>query len=209
MALDKDSAVRHLRRSDPVMRAIVKTVGPCDLSPGGRGDHFTTLLRAIVGQQLSSRAAETIWQRFLTLHRNGRSVAAEDVLRFRDAELRATGLSNAKVRYAKALATSVASGELDLKRISRKTDERIITELTAIDGIGRWTAEMFLIFKLGRPDVWAMGDLGLRNAVAKAYRVEPTKENLTTVAEPWRPWRSVASWYLWRTIAPDVHPQRS
>jgi DNA-3-methyladenine glycosylase II len=110
-------------------------------------------------------------------------------------------MSTAKVRYAKDLARRVASDELNLKSLSRRDDDRIVSELIAVDGIGRWTAEMFLIFKLGRPDVWAIGDLGLRNAVKRAYRMEPTKDNLASVAEPWRPWRSVASWYLWRSLA--------
>lgn len=185
------------------MRKIVKAVGPCELRPGGRGDHFTTILRAIVGQQLSSKAAETIWNRLLELHANGRRIRPEDVLALRVGRLRSTGMSNAKVRYAKDLARRVASGELNLRSLSRRDDERIVAELIAVDGVGRWTAEMFLIFKLGRPDVWALGDLGLRNAVKRAYRVEPTKDNLVRVAEPWRPWRSVASWYLWRSLSAD------
>lgn len=203
MRLDTEAAVRHLRRADPVMRKIVKAVGPCELRPGGRGDHFTTILRAIVGQQLSSKAAETIWNRLLELHANGRRIRPEDVLALRVGRLRSTGMSNAKVRYAKDLARRVASGELNLRSLSRRDDERIVAELIAVDGVGRWTAEMFLIFKLGRPDVWAVGDLGLRNAVKRAYRVEPTKDNLIRVAEPWRPWRSVASWYLWRSLSAD------
>lgn len=203
MGLDTEAAVRHLRRADPVMRKIVKAVGPCELRPGGRGDHFTTILRAIVGQQLSSKAAETIWNRLLELHANGRRIRPEDVLALRVGRLRSTGMSNAKVRYAKDLARRVASGELNLRSLSRRDDERIVAELIAVDGVGRWTAEMFLIFKLGRPDVWAVGDLGLRNAVKRAYRVEPTKDNLIRVAEPWRPWRSVASWYLWRSLSAD------
>lgn len=203
MRLDTEAAVRHLRRADPVMRKIVKAVGPCELRPGGRGDHFTTILRAIVGQQLSSKAAETIWNRLLELHANGRRIRPEDVLALRVGRLRSTGMSNAKVRYAKDLARRVASGELNLRSLSRRDDERIVAELIAVDGVGRWTAEMFLIFKLGRPDVWAVGDLGLRNAVKRAYRVEPTKDNLVRVAEPWRPWRSVASWYLWRSLSAD------
>jgi DNA-3-methyladenine glycosylase II len=201
MPLDVSAATRHLSRSDPVMRKIVKAVGPCELKPGGRGDHFTTLLRAIVGQQLSAKAAETIWLRVCALHPDGRRIRPEDVMRMTEKRLRATGMSTAKVRYAKDLARRVASDELNLKSLSRRDDDRIVSELIAVDGIGRWTAEMFLIFKLGRPDVWAIGDLGLRNAVKRAYRMEPTKDNLASVAEPWRPWRSVASWYLWRSLA--------
>ncbi len=199
MPLDSAAATRHLSRSDPVMRKIVKAVGPCGLRPGARGDHFATLLRAIVGQQLSAKAAETIWQRLLALSPNGKGIKVEDVLALPDVQLRATGMSNAKVAYAKDLATR-ASSDLRLNRLARLEDEAIVDSLTSVNGIGRWTVEMFLIFKLGRPDVWPIGDLGIRNAVQRAYGLEPTKENLHTVAEPWRPWRSVASWYLWRSL---------
>ena len=201
MRIDTETAVRHLRRADPVMRSIVRAVGPAELRPGARGDNFTTISRAIVGQQLSAKAAETIWNRLTALHPNGRRMRPEDVVAATDAALRATGMSKAKVSYVKDLAGRVVAGTLRLNGLSRLDDERIIAELTAVRGIGRWTAEMFLIFKLGRPDVWPMDDLGIRNAVKRAYRIEPTKENLARVAEPWRPWRSVASWYLWRSLA--------
>jgi DNA-3-methyladenine glycosylase II len=201
MPLDVSAATRHLSRADPVMRRIVKAVGPCGLRPGARGDHFTTLLRAIVGQQLSAKAAETIWNRLLALHQNGRRIRPEDILSATNPALRATGLSNAKVTYAKDLARRIDTGELRLQRLSRLDDEAIVGKLVSVNGIGRWTAEMFLIFKLGRPDVWPVGDLGIRNAVERAYALEPTKDNMQTVAEAWRPWRSVASWYLWRSLA--------
>jgi DNA-3-methyladenine glycosylase II len=201
MPLDLAAATRHLSRADPVMRRMIKSVGPCALKPGARGDHFTTIMRAIVGQQLSAKAAETIWNRLCALHPNGRKILPEDILAASDKNLRATGLSNAKVLYVKDLASRVATGELQLNRMGRRADEAIITDLVATKGVGRWTAEMFLIFKLGRPDVWAIDDLGLRNAVKRAYRIEPTKPNLLEIAEPWRPWRSVASWYLWRSLA--------
>lgn len=204
MPLDTEAATRSLRRTDPVMRRIVVSVGPCGLRPGARGDHFTTLLRAIVGQQLSSKAAETIWNRLTALHDDHRRVRPEDILSATTKRLRGTGLSNAKVTYVRDLAQRVADGNLRLNRLSRLDDERVIDELVAVHGIGRWTAEMFLMFKLGRPDVWPVGDLGIRNAVERHYRLEPTKANLATVAEPWRPWRSVASWYLWRSL--DIEP---
>jgi DNA-3-methyladenine glycosylase II len=183
------------------MRDIIKQIGTCELKPGARGDHFTTLLRAIVGQQLSAKAAETIFQRVAALHPNGRKILPEDILKLSDAELRACGLSNAKTAYVKDLAHHVASGAVQLNRLGRRSDDDIIAELTAIKGIGRWTVEMFLLFKLGRPDIWAIDDLGLRNAVKRSYGIEPTKTALAEVAEPWRPWRSVASWYLWRSLA--------
>ena len=183
------------------MRQLIKDVGPCKLEPGARGDHFTTLLRAIVGQQLSAKAAETIWQRLIALHPNGRKLKPEDILSAKDAALRGVGLSNAKVAYARDLAAHIADGRLNLAKISRHDDDTIVNELVAVKGIGRWTAEMFLLFKLGRPDVWATDDLGLQNAVRNRYGVQPTKAKMLEIAEPWRPRRSVASWYLWRSLA--------
>jgi len=199
--LDTATGIKHLSRADPVMRALMKQVGPCLLKPGARGDHFTTILRAIVGQQLSAKAAETIFQRIAALHPNGRKILPADILAAPDATLRAAGLSNAKTIYVKDLAAHVETGRLNFARLIRRSDEEIIDALVAVKGIGRWTAEMFLIFRLGRPDVWAIDDLGLRNAVRNLYGIEPTKPHLIEVAEPWRPWRSVASWYLWRSLA--------
>jgi 3-methyladenine DNA glycosylase/8-oxoguanine DNA glycosylase len=206
MPLDVESAVRHLRRADPVMRSIVKSVGPVGLKPGSRGDNFTTIARAIVGQQLSAKAAETIWQRLIALHPNGKRLRPEEIVEATEQAMRGAGLSNAKMVYLKDLASRVASGELRLDRLSRMDDDRIIEKLTAVKGIGRWTAEMFLIFKLGRPDVWPVDDLGIRNAVKRSYGLDPTKDNMDRVAEPWRPWRSVASWYLWRSLALPAVP---
>lgn len=199
--LDIAAATRHLSGSDPVMRKIVKSIGACELRPGRRGDHFTTLARAIVGQQLSTRAAETIWNRVLALHPNGNGLRPEDVLALPDGQLRTAGLSRAKAAYMKDLAARVTAGDIKLNRLSRLDDEAIVTSLTSVKGIGRWTVEMFLIFRLGRPDVWPVADLGIRNAVARAYSLDPTVDNLAAVSEPWRPWRSVASWYLWQTLA--------
>jgi len=177
----------------------VQVVGPCELRPGSRGDHFTTLARAIVGQQVSAKAAEAIWQRFLALHDDGLRVRPGDVLAMREHDMRASGLSAAKVASIRDLAAHVDDGRLKLRSLGRRDDERIITELIQVRGIGRWTAEMFLLFKLGRPDVWPVTDLGIRNAVERHYRIaDPSR--LAEVAEPWRPWRSVASWYLWRSL---------
>lgn len=180
------------------MRKIVDAVGPCGLRPGARGDHFTTLARAICGQQLSARAAETIWRRFCALHGDPKRIRPDDVLALDDGPIRATGMSTAKTASVKDLAQKVADGEVRLSRIGRLPDEGIVAELTKVRGIGRWTAEMFLLFRLGRPDVWPVDDLGIRNAVRRHYGVED--DGLVEVAQPWRPWRSVASWYLWRSL---------
>lgn len=184
------------------MRSIVDDIGPCTLRPGGRGDHFTTLMRSIVAQQVSTKAAASIWERLVDGHADPMRIRPEDIVRRRHASLRKAGLSNAKATYISDLARRVVARELNLRTLGRYDDERIISELTEVKGIGRWTAEMFLIFRLGRPDVWPVDDLGIRNAVERAYGIEPTRANLYDVAEPWRPWRSVASWYLWRTIQP-------
>ncbi len=200
LRLDRAAAARHLRTADPVMRTIVGAVGRCGLKPGARGDHLTTLVRAIVGQQLSGKAAETIWQRFLSAYTDGRRVRPEDILALGEDELRAVGISTAKAASIRDLGTRVASGDLRLQRIARLADEDVIAELVRVRGIGRWTAEMFLMFKLGRADVWPVGDLGVRNAVARAYGIEPTPPALARIAEPWRPFRSAAAWYLWRSL---------
>ncbi len=150
---------------------------------------------------MSARAAETIWSRLVALHSEGRRISPADILAAPDEQLRSVGMSAAKVMYIKDLAARVANGSLRLDRLSRWPNERIVSELVVVNGIGRWTAEMFLIFKLGRPDVWPVDDLGIRNAVRRAYGVEPTVRVLHDLAEPWRPWRSAASWYLWRSLA--------
>jgi DNA-3-methyladenine glycosylase II len=185
------------------MARIVRAVGPCLLEPGVRGDYFTTLLRVIVGQQLSTRAAESIWRRVAGLHPRERRIRPVDVLSATGAELRSAGLSAAKVAYMKDLATKVSSGALSFRRIVRLDDAAIVSELVKVNGLGRWSAEMFLIFKLGRPDVWPVDDLGIRNAVARHYRRSFAAGELQELAEPWRPHRSVASWYLWRSLAID------
>ena len=131
----------------------------------------------------------------------GKTPAPKQVIEADPQDLRDAGLSWSKVGFLKDLAERVGDGRLDLKHLSELSDEDVVATLTEIKGVGRWTAEMFLIFRLGRPDIWAIDDLGLRNAVKNLYGIEPTKPNLIEVAEPWRPWRSVASWYLWRSLA--------
>lgn len=201
MPVDHRPAIAHLRKAGSTMGRIIDAVGECELRPGSRGDHFTTLLRAIVGQQLSAKAAESIWQRVLALHADGMRVRPDDVLSLHDASLRACGLSASKVAFMKDLAGHVEAGRVNFRRLVRRPDDEIITELVRVKGIGRWTAEMFLLFKLGRSDVWPVDDLGIQNAVKRHLGVEPTKANLNTLAEPWRPYRSVASWYLWRSLS--------
>ena len=205
-------ADRHLRGVDPVMRGLIDARGPIDPETdrrGSRPDPFVALARAIVGQQLSTRAARSIWERIeatLGGEPSGAAVTASD-----PKELRAAGLSNSKVAYLRALAEHVESGELDLAGLSELADEDVIAALIEVKGIGRWTAEMFLIFHLGRPDVMSAGDLGIRRAIELAYGLEelPGPTDLERIAEPWRPHRTLACLYLWRSLdnAPVGEPQ--
>jgi DNA-3-methyladenine glycosylase II len=195
---------RHLRRVDPVMRELIKAIGPLDLEARRRGrpaEPYGALLRAIVGQQLSTKAARTIYGRVTDLF-EGRTPTPEELLDADPDAMRAAGLSRAKVAYTRSLAEHVLSGELELDRLDELSDEEIAAELTAVKGLGQWTADMFLIFHLGRPDVLPVGDLGVRNAAQRVYDLEaiPTAPELDEIGEPWRPYRSVASLYLWRSL---------
>ncbi len=193
----------YLRGQDPVLRRLIDEGGP--IAPeidrrASRPDPYLALSRAIVGQQLSTKAAASIWAKFEDAL--GGDPKPEDVAGADDETLRSAGLSGSKTAYLKDLASRVVSGELDLARVSELSDEDVIAELTAIKGIGRWTAEMFLIFHLGRPDVLSAGDLGIRRAVQIAYELEdlPGPTDLERLAEPWRPQRTLACLYLWRSL---------
>jgi DNA-3-methyladenine glycosylase II len=189
-------AENHLRSLDVRWRVRLERVGPCQLRP--MKDHFGTLIRSIVSQQISTQAAKTIESRLrlLTggLHEPDRILALEELT------LRGAGLSRAKASYVRNLAEAVASGRLVLKRTSRMTDADLIEHLTAVKGIGRWTAEMFLIFSLNRPDVLPVGDLGVRAGIRDHFELEavPPPSECHRLTETWRPYRSIASWYLWR-----------
>jgi DNA-3-methyladenine glycosylase II len=200
---DDAAATEYLRGQDPVLRDLIDVRGPIDPETdrrGSRPDPYIALSRAIVGQQLSTKAAASIWARFEALFRG--PVEPRKVVAAREDRLRSAGLSNSKVAYLKDLARRVHQRELDLDRIGALPDEDVIAELTAIKGIGRWTAEMFLIFHLGRPDVLSAGDLGIRRAVQIAYQLEdlPGPTDLERLAEPWRPQRTLACLYLWRSL---------
>ena len=196
----------HLAASDRVMAGLIAKIGQMSIEKRRRGrpkgDAYGALLRAIVGQQLSVKAAATIFERALALF-GGRMPTARELLDADDAALRGAGLSGRKVEYLKDLAAKVESGELELDRLGEMTDDEIIAELTAVRGLGVWTAHMFLIFHLERPDVLPVGDLGIRNAVAAAYGLDepPAPEEMERIAAPWRPHRSLASLYLWESLA--------
>jgi len=197
---DYAKARRLLARRDPVIRDLMKRHGPCGLADAQHEDAFTALTHAIISQQLSTKAAATIARRFDALFDGPPTPAA--VARLTDEQLRAVGFSSQKVRYIRDLSARVADGSVPLNQVNELPDEDVIQSLTRVKGIGRWTAEMFLMFRLHRPDVLPVDDLGILKAVQRAYglRKMPRPERLTKIGEPWRPYRSVACWYLWKSL---------
>jgi DNA-3-methyladenine glycosylase II len=195
------AALAHLRRTDPVMARLIEHVGP--YRPPKRPDRFQALVRAIVFQQLAGRAAQAIYDRFVAIFEGPRFPTPAQVLGAPIPKMRKAGLSRAKTLYIRDLAAHVAKDSINFRRFRWMNDEEIIEHLTMVKGIGRWTAEMFLMFNLWRPDVLPVGDLGVRNAAMKAYamRTHPTAKQLRALGERWRPYRSVATWYLWRSTA--------
>jgi len=198
-----------LAKSDPTMAALIERVGKIDLATRLRrrseerpADAYGALLRAIVGQQLSTKAARTIYLRVVDVF-GGVTPSPEQLLEASEADLRGAGLSGRKVEYIRDLAAHVLSGELELERLDELDDETVIAELVAVRGLGQWTAEMFLIFHLERPDVLSGGDLGIRKAVQIEYGMKemPTPQQVLETGEPWRPHRSLASLYLWESLA--------
>ncbi len=196
------TAVRYLGRHDPVLRALMRRAGPCRLRPHRR--YFETLLQSIVGQQLSGKAADAIWAKVCSRFPRGRCPRPEALLAAPDEVLRGAGLSRAKVRSVKDLCAHVVDGRLDLHHLSRQSDAHIVESLVAVRGIGEWTAHMFLMFSLCRLDVLPTGDLGVRKGCQKLYGLEtlPTPKEVAALADErgWAPYRSVASWYMWRVL---------
>jgi DNA-3-methyladenine glycosylase II len=199
-------AERLLAERDPVLRQLIAQCGPCGLARSQREDPFTALVEAIVWQQLSGKAAATIYGRLLARLDGGGPPTPAAIAALTEAEMRSAGLSRAKSAYIRDLAQRVLERSVDLHALDALDDEAVIAELTKVKGIGRWTAEMFLMFRLHRPDVFPMDDLGIVNAIIRAYRLRktPSRARLQKLAEPWRPYRSVASWYLWASL--DVVP---
>jgi DNA-3-methyladenine glycosylase II len=195
-------ARRHLMRRDPLLGAAVKRIGACGLAERQKKDHLTALVSAIVSQQLSTKAAATIFARFAALFPDGAIGTAADIAGLGDSALRGVGLSGQKVGYLRDLCARIADGGLDLAALETLDDDEVIVRLTAVMGFGRWTAEMFLMFRLRRPDVLPAGDLGIVNAVQRMYRLRkrPDAKRILKIGEAWRPYRSVASWYLWQTL---------
>jgi DNA-3-methyladenine glycosylase II len=197
------SSIRHLKRVDPVLAAVIERVGPCRLEPRNEGTHFDALVRSIVYQQLSGKAAATILARVHGLY-GDRSPTPAELLATPDETLRAAGLSRQKLSYLKDLAAKVESGAVPLAAdtIDHLTDDEIIQRLVQVKGIGRWTVHMFLMFRLGRPNVLPELDLGIQNAIKRAYRMrkQPGPKDVLRIGKKWAPYSSVASWYLWRSL---------
>jgi DNA-3-methyladenine glycosylase II len=200
------SPEQKLRAADPVLREVIDSVGADGLGDpraGRPNDHYGALVRSIVGQQLSTRAARAIYGR-LTERYGGRTPTPEEVLADDPDTMRvAAGLSHAKVRYLRSLATAVVDGTVELDRLHELPDDEVVAQLTAVKGIGTWSAQLYLMFHLGRPDVVAAGDLGIRRAVMLRYGLDelPDEATVTRIAEPWRPYRTLACRYLWRSLA--------
>ena len=194
------SARLHLSKNDPVLARIIAEVGTLGIIP--RIERFQALVRSIIFQQLAGAAANAIYNRFVALFPGPGFPTPQQVLAKSDAELRSVGLSEKKALYIKDLAEHVKEGKLNFHRFHRMDDDEIIADLTRVKGIGVWTAEMFMMFNLGRPDVMPAGDLGVQNAIMRHYRMRqrPNRKRLLKLAERWRPYRSAAAWYLWRSL---------
>ena len=191
-------AVNHLKKSDPILRVIIERVGPCRMEFGE--PEFASLAESIVYQQLNGRAAATIFERFAALA--GEPLTPEGILRLSDAQLRGVGLSKQKSAYLKDLAAKTAAGALDFARLPELSDDEVIAHLTQVKGIGVWTAHMFLMFSLQRPNVLPTGDYGVQVAIKKHYKKRklPKPKDMEKIARAWEPYRSVACWYMWRSL---------
>ncbi len=191
-------AILHLKNSDPVMRAIIERIGPCKLQFGE--PVFHSLAEAIVYQQLNGKAAVTIFKRFAALA--GDPLTPEGILKLTPEKMRAVGLSKQKTSYLFDMAERAHRGELDFARLPTMSDDEVIKHLTQVKGVGVWTAHMFLMFTLRRPNILPTGDYGVRTAIMKHYKKRklPKPELMERIAKPWAPYRSVACWYLWQSL---------
>jgi DNA-3-methyladenine glycosylase II len=194
------SAIRHLKSSDRVLAALIEVHGTCNIKPS-LDYPFHALVSSIVSQQISASAARTIKGRMFDLL-GAKVFTPEGILKMSPGDHKIAGLSRAKTEYIRGLSLAVKKGQLDFSSLQDCEEEEVISRLVALSGVGRWTAEMFLIFGLGRPDVLSVNDTGLRRAFKLAYnlRQTPSADEMRSIGEPWKPYRSVASWYLWRVI---------
>jgi DNA-3-methyladenine glycosylase II len=197
-----DKARRLLMRRDPILASAIKKIGPCGMASRQRKDHLTALIGAIVSQQLSTKASATIFGRFAALFPDNQITDAAAIAAIDDATLRRVGFSGQKVAYLRDLSARILDGRLNLDELETLSDDEVVERLTSVKGFGRWTAEMFLMFRLHRPDVFPIDDLGIVNAIQRLYRLrkKPNAKRLMRIGEAWRPYRSVACWYLWQTL---------
>jgi DNA-3-methyladenine glycosylase II len=202
---DYARARRLLMRRDPRLRAVIAQHGRCGLADGQRDHGLQAMIESIVWQQLSGKAAATIYGRFLALFPTGRYPTPQEILAVPLPTLRQVGLSTQKSAYIRDVCERVSVGTLDLDRLESMGDEEVIASLTQVRGIGRWTAEMFLMFRLHRPDVLPVGDLGIVKAIQRLYglRKPPSADKMLAIGRRWQPYRSVASWYLWASLEMD------
>lgn len=193
-------AMKHLESSDRVLSALIKEHGPCTLAPA-LDNPFHALVSSVISQQLSAHAARAIKGRMFGLL-GTEYFTPEGILEMSLKHYRTAGLSRAKIKYILELALAVKNGEIDLSSLAGFEDEEVISKLVTLSGVGRWTSEMFLIFGLGRPDVLSVNDAGLKRAFRLAYKLRqmPSADEMISIGETWRPYRSVASWYLWRVV---------
>ena len=198
---DYRASVRYLKAADPILAKVIRAVGPCRIQLRGEGTHFQALVRSIIYQQLSGKAAATIHGRFNVLCPN-ETPTPEAVLAVSDAKLRGAGLSRQKIGYLRDLSHKVVDGSLPLDHVHTLDDEDLIAHLVQVKGIGRWTAQMFLMFRLGRRDVLPELDLGIQNAIRRAYRMRkrPSPKQVKKIGAAWSPHSTVACWYLWRSL---------
>jgi DNA-3-methyladenine glycosylase II len=191
-------AILHLKKSDPVMRAIIERVGAYRIEYGK--PTFHSLAESILYQQLNGKAAVTIFKRFTD--QTGDPVTPEGILKLTDAQMRAVGLSKQKTAYLRDLAEKTKAGLLDFRKLENLSDDEVIEHLTQVKGVGVWTAHMFLMFSLRRPDILPTGDYGIQVAIKKYYRKRklPKPKDMEKIAKAWSPYRSIASWYLWRSL---------
>jgi len=191
-------AINHLKKSDPVMRGIIERVGPCRMEFGE--PVFHSLAEAIIYQQLNGKAAVTIFKRLTAVA--GHPLAPEGIVKLTDEQMRSVGLSKQKSSYLRDMAERAIRGELNFTRLPEMTDDEVIQHLTQVKGVGVWTAHMFLMFTLKRPNVLPTGDFGVQMAIKKHYnkRKPPKPPQMEKIAKAWEPYRSIACWYLWRSL---------
>ena len=194
-------ATNYLKRTDPKLARVIEQVGPCRLETRNDGSHFDAVVRSIIYQQLSGKAAGTILDRFRG-HYGGRVPTPAEILTTADEPLRGVGLSRQKIGYLRHLAMTVDSGALAIDALHELPDEDVIASLIQVKGVGRWTAQMFLMFRLGRPDVLPELDLGIQKGIQRAYRLRslPSPDRVRAIGAKWSPYKTVACWYLWRSL---------